>query len=214
MTAYDLRQGDCMTIMQLIPEKSVNLVLTDIPYGEVNRKHGSLRVLDKGIADIITFDLAHFVKELIRVCTGSFYVFCGTEQVSEIRKLFVDYGLTTRLGIWEKTNPSPMNGKKLWLSGIECCVFARNKKATFNQHCKNSVWRFPNGRSKQHPTEKPLNLFKFLVESSSNVNDLVLDPCMGSGTTGVACKDLGRKFIGIEQDVKYFEIAKKRIEQY
>lgn len=206
-----LHLGDCLEVMKSIDDKSVDLVLTDIPYGVVNRDHGSLRVLDKGVADTLTFNLKDFVKEVDRVCKGSVYVFCGTEQVSELRALLIDFGLTTRLCIWEKSNPSPMNGEKLWLSGIECCVFGRNKKTTFNEHCKNTVWKFPNGRSKQHPTEKPLKLFEYLVGVSSNEGDVVLDPCMGSGTTGVACKNLNRKFIGVEKDATYFEVAKERI---
>jgi site-specific DNA-methyltransferase (adenine-specific) len=208
-----LVNDDCMNCMKLMENDSVDMVLTDIPYGEVNRKHGSLRILDKGKADELTFELEPFVNELVRICKGSFYIFCGTEQVSILRKMFVDKGLTTRLGIWEKSNPSPMNGEKLWLSGIECCVFARKAKATFNEHCKNTVWRFPNGRSKQHPTEKPIKLFEYLVKASSNQNDILFDPCMGSGTTGVACKNLGRNFIGVELDKEYFEIAKTRINQ-
>jgi DNA modification methylase len=208
-----LINDDCMNYMKSMENDSVDMVLTDIPYGEVNRKHGSLRVLDKGKADELTFELEQFVSELVRICKGSFYIFCGTEQVSLLRKMFVEQGLTTRLGIWEKSNPSPMNGEKLWLSGIECCVFARKAKATFNEHCKNTVWKFPNGRSKQHPTEKPIKLFEYLVKASSNENDTLFDPCMGSGTTGVACRNLGRNFVGVELNKEYFEIAKTRINQ-
>jgi DNA modification methylase len=208
----DLRLGDCLEVMETLADGSVDLVLTDIPYGEVNRKDSGLRKLDKGAADILTFELAPFLSELDRVCSGTAYVFCGTEQVSEIRAQFVLMGWTTRLGIWEKTNPSPMNGQHLWLSGVECCVFGRKKGATFNAHCKNSVWRFPNGSSKVHPTQKPLPLFQYLLETSSAQGQTVLDPCMGSGTTGVAAARAGRAFIGIERDPGYFAIATQRIE--
>lgn len=209
--SIDLRLGDCLEVMGTLVPASVDLVLTDIPYGEVNRKDGGLRKLDKGAADILTFELAPFLSELDRVCSGSAYVFCGIEQVSDIRAQFVRMGWTTRLGIWEKTNPSPMNGQHLWLSGVECCVFARKKGATFNAHCKNSVWRFPNGSSKVHPTQKPLALFQYLLETSSAEGQTVFDPCMGSGTTGVAAARTGRRFIGIERDPGYFAIATKRI---
>ena len=75
----DLYNNDCMKILPTLGNKSVDLVVTDIPYNEVNRKHGSLRKLDKGKADIITFDLDMFVSELARVTKGSIYIFCGIE---------------------------------------------------------------------------------------------------------------------------------------
>ncbi len=208
----DLYNNNCMKILPTLDNKSVDLVVTDIPYDEVNRKHGSLRKLDKGKADIITFDLDMFVSELARVTKGSIYIFCGIEQVSNIRKILVQNKMSTRLCIWEKTNPSPMNGDKIWLSGIECCVFGRFSNATFNEHCKNTVFRYPCGRNKLHPTQKPLELIEKLVLASSNEGDTVLDPCMGSGTTGVACKKNNRKFIGIEMDREFYNIASHRIE--
>jgi hypothetical protein len=131
--------------------------------------------------------------------------------VSELRKGFVNKGMSTRLLIWEKTNPSPMNGKNIWLSGVECCVYGKFKGAVFNEHCKNTVFRHPCGRNKFHPTQKPLELVERLVLASTNNGDSVLDPFMGSGSTGVACLNTGRKFIGIELDKGYFEIAEKRI---
>ena len=208
----ELYNNDCMKVLLSLGDKSVDLVVTDIPYGEVNRKHGSLRKLDKGKADIVTFDLNMLVSELVRVTKGSIYIFCGTEQVSDIRKILVQNKMSTRLCIWEKTNPSPMNGDRIWLSGVECCVFGRFPKATFNEHCKNTVFRYPCGRNKLHPTLKPLELIEKLVLASSNEGDTVLDPCMGSGTTGVACKKNNRKFIGIEMDKEFFDIASHRIE--
>lgn len=198
--------------MKQFDDKSIELCVTDIPYGEVNRKSNGLRNLDKHKADEVTFSLLDFLSELNRIIFGSIYIFCGTEQVSEIRKTLIKYGFSTRLIIWEKTNPSPMNGQHIWLSGVECCVYGKRKGAVFNGHCNNTVLRFPCGRNKLHPTQKPLDLIKQLIEFSSNKCGLVLDPCMGSGTTGVACKELDRDFIGIELDKEYFDIAKNRIE--
>ena len=71
----------------------------------------------------------------------------------------------------------------------------------------------PNRKGKVHPTQKPVDLLEWLVKTYSNEHDVILDNCMGSGTTGVACKRLNRDFIGIEKDEKYFEIAKERIEK-
>jgi site-specific DNA-methyltransferase (adenine-specific) len=215
MNNIQLINADCLEAMKDIPDGSIDMVLTDIPYGEVNRKSNGLRNLDKGKADITTgLNIELLIESIVRVCKGSVYIFCGTEQVSIIRKLLVDNGLSTRLCIWEKTNPSPMNGQHIWLSGIECCVYGKFKNATFNEHCKNSVFRFPTTRSKIHPTQKPVKLMQYLVKSSSNEGDVILDPFMGSGTTGVACKNLNRNFIGIELDETYFNLAKDRINNH
>ena len=213
---YKLYNGDCLEVMDKLIEEGVvvDCILTDIPYGEVNRaKESGLRKLKKGKADELTFDIETLLIKLEKICTGSFYIFCGIEQVSEIRKFFREKDILTRLCIWEKTNPSPINCQYHWMSSIECCIYAKKKKATFNEHYKSCVWRNPVGRSKIHPTEKPLKLFKYLIETSTNEGDLVLDCCMGSGTTGVACANTNRKFIGIELDNNYFDIASKRIEE-
>jgi len=207
-----LMQGDCLERMKEIETGSVDMIFVDIPYGEVNRKSNGLRNLDKGKADdCSSFNLEDSITSALRVLSGSIYVFCGTEQVSDIRKLLVVNGLTTRLCIWEKTNPSPMNGQRVWLSGVECCVYGKRKNATFNEHCKNTVWRFPTVHGKLHPTQKPLKLVEYVIGVSSNEGDTVLDFTMGSGTTGVACLNTNRKFIGIELDETYYNLAKERI---
>lgn len=206
-----LINGDCLVEMAKISDKSVDLVLTDIPYAEVNRGSNGLRNLDKGKADTITFSIPSLLEEMVRVCKGSYYVFCGINQISEIRLFLHNKGLSTRVLVWEKTNPSPMNGDCIWLSGVEFCVYAKHPKATFNGHCRNCVLKYPSGQNKVHPTEKNLNLFIDIVQTSSQENDVVLDCCMGSGTTGVACVNTNRNFIGIELNEEYFKIAEKRI---
>ena len=213
---YKLYNGDCLDVMDKLIEEGikVDMVLTDIPYGEVNRaKESGLRKLKKGNADVETFELSELLPRIENICNGSIYIFCGIEQVSEIRKFFREKDILTRLCIWEKNNPSPINCQHHWMSSIECCVYAKKKGATFNEHYKSCVWRNPVGRSKIHPTEKPLKLFTYLVETSSNEGDTILDCCLGSGTTGVACVNTNRKFIGIELDNNYFNIAKQRIEE-
>jgi len=207
-----LINDDCMNVLPTMADDSVQMVLTDIPYDFVNMESGGLRELDRGVADVMTVSLATLVPQLTRVCSGSLYVFCGPTQVSELLSLFKGEGLSVRMGIWEKSNPSPMNGEYLWLSAIECCVFARKPKATFHEHCKSSVWRDRSLPDPEvHPTMKPLSLFTYLLKASSNPGDIVLDPFMGSGTTGVACHESLREFIGVELDPTYFKRAVERI---
>ena len=210
-TYHEIICGDCLEVMKWLPDKSVDMVLSDIPYGVVNRSSGGLRNLNKGQADVETFLLEELIPELARVVKGSIYLFCSGEQISPITNLLHTQDMTTRLGIWHKTNPSPMNGQRLWLSGIEACVFGRFPNATFNEHCKSAVWSAPSGRSKIHPTQKPLVLFERLVLASSNPGDTILDNCCGSGTTGVACYNTGRNSIQIDISQEYCDIARKRL---
>ena len=211
MSNIILKQGDCLELMKELDDESVSLILTDIPYGEVNRDSNGLRNLNKKDADTFNMNINQICSEFIRITSGSIYIFCGTEQVSEIRKNLVKEGLSTRLMIWEKTNPSPMNGETIWLSGIECCVYGKKKGGTFNGFCNNTVLRYSTQHSKLHPTQKPIKLFEELIKKSSNESDTILDPFMGSGTTGVSCVQLNRNFIGYEISPDYFKIAEKRI---
>lgn len=213
MDNVTLLNGDCLELMKNIPDGSVDCVITDIPYNEVNRKSNGLRNLNKEKADIGNFDLKNLSYTLCNKTNGSIYIFCGINQISAIRESFQENSLSTRLIIWEKNNPSPMNGDKIWLSGIECCVFGKKSNATFNYHCKNSVLKFPTQSGKLHPTMKPIKLMEYIVNASTNESNIVLDPFMGSGSTGVAAVNTNRRFIGIEKDDNYFEIAKKRIEE-
>lgn len=202
--------------MQTLAANSVDLLLTDIPYDGVNRNSNGLRNLNKGKADILTFDLNNFLNECYRVTKNTIIIFCGVTQVSDIVKYFYNHQEkkkgTVRQLIWSKTNPSPMNGQYVYLSSIENMVWFRKPKGTFNAHCKKAVFTFPNGRSKIHPTEKNIDLIKELIKDNSNEGDLIFDPCAGGGTIPLAAKELNRNFIGCELDKEWADKANKRIE--
>jgi site-specific DNA-methyltransferase (adenine-specific) len=202
--------GDCRVIVPRLGHYDV--VLADIPYDVVSRQSQGLRNLDKGDADASTFDLQWVADHVATRCM-SIYVWCGTEQVSDLRRLLVEKGKTTRLCVWEKSNPSPMNGDCLWLSSIECCVFGRAKRAPFSGHCESPVWRGPVEREQLHPTQKPVWLMRRLIEKSCPVGGRVLDFCCGSGTTLVAAKQVGCQAVGIEMNEAYCEIAANRLAQ-
>lgn len=207
-----LYNEDCIKIMQSMPDESVDFTLTDIPYNAVSRDSNGLRNLNKEAADILTFDLAEFLKDVYRVTKNSIVIFCGKEQFSTIYSFFANQHGTVRPIIYEKTNPSPMNGQYVYLSGVEMAVWFKKKGAkTFNAHCKNTVFKYPNGSSKLHPTEKNHNLLADLILDNTNENDIVFDPCMGSGSTGLVASRLNRDFIGCEIDDTYFDIAQERL---
>lgn len=206
---------DCLDGMRQMKEQGmiVDFLLTDIPYGEVNRASNGLRKLDRENADIMTFNLEEYLNLVYEVVRGGYVIFCGTEQVSTIRNFFAKRDCSTRLLIWEKTNPSPMNGDKLYLSGIECAVYAKKANATFNAFCKNTVFRHPIEHRDIHDTPKPLNLWYELLNDNTNEGQLVLDTCLGSFTTAVACHKLKRNYIGFELDKTYFDKGSKWFEE-
>lgn len=202
---------DCMNVLRQMPDKSVDLVVTDPPYGGVNRESNGLRNLDKGVADIVEFDLNEWLDQIIRVCKGSLYIFCGHEQISDIFGKLNDNKFSTRLIIWEKTNPSPMNGEYIWLSGIEPCAYGKRSGATYNGFCQNTVLRADTERTIIHPTQKPIDLFAKLVRTSSKPGDIVLDTFSGSGTTAVVCHRLKRHFICVEKDKGFWAKSQERL---
>lgn len=193
----------------------VNLTITDIPYSEVNRDSNGLRVLDKSLADVMQFGMNEFLDEVYRITNGTIIIFCGQSQLSEIKNYFQikqDKHLgTVRQLVWEKSNPSPMNGQYIYLSGIENAIWFKKKGSTFNAHCKNTVFKYPCGRSKLHPTEKNHDLLKELILDNSNEGDLIFDPCCGSGSHCLVAKENGRNYIGCELNDEYFQIAENRL---
>ena len=210
----DLKYGDCLELMKDIPKQ--RMLLTDIPYEEVNRKDNGLRNLNKDKADIKTFDLDIFLNTVYDKA-DIFIIFCGNEQYSTIYKFFSTKQKqkkgTVRQIIWAKSNPSPMNGEYIYLSGTENAVwFKKSGTGKMNCKCKKNYFIHATGSSKYHPTEKNHKLLEELILDNTNENDTVIDCCMGSGSTGIVALQNNRKYIGIELDEKYYEIAKQRIE--
>lgn len=210
MRDYELVQGDCTEVD--LPQS--RLLMTDIPYGEVNRASNGLRNLDKGAADEETFELEKFLEKIYPTA-DIFVIFCGNEQYSSIYKFFAGKAGTVRQIIWAKTNPSPMNGQHVYLSGTENAVwFKKRGTPQFNAHCKKNVFAFPTGVSKVHPTEKNHGLLRELIRDNTNENDLVVDTCMGSGSTGLVALQEGRRFFGVELNPEWFEVAEGRLRDF
>lgn len=204
---------DCMVGMKEMEDNSVDFTLTDIPYGEVNRKDNGLRNLNKEDADYETFEMQEFLGEIYRVSKNSLCVFCGREQFSEIYRFFASKKGTVRPIVWKKTNPSPMNGKYIYLSGVEFAVWFKKKGAkVFNAHCKNSVFEYPNGKRDWHPTQKNLELIKEIIIDNTNEGELVFDPCMGGATTAIASKLTDRNYLGFEINKEYYKKSLERLE--
>jgi len=236
----DLRYGDCLDVMQEIPNNSIDCIICDLPYGTTACSWDIVIPLDKlwmeykritkPNAAIILFGQEPF-SSLLRVSNLSDYrydIYWEKERLTNINQVKRRVGKTVEtISVFYKKqctyNPQMIkytgkprsnkvkNGK---LGKLSDC----NEKPVFEYRDNGlryptQVWRFKRDclTSNLHPTQKPLALIEELVKTYSNESDTVLDNCMGSGTTGVACKNLNRNFYGIEKEKKYFDIAKERI---
>jgi len=216
----DLRLGDCLEVMRTIPDKSINLVLTDPPYN-IARKNNFATMgragIDFGEWDK-GFDLFSYIDQVSRILKkdGSFVVFNDWRNLGAIAEYAEKQGFDTKDMIrLEKSNPMPRNRDRRYITDYECAIWFVKKGAKWTFNRQDSKYQRPKFvasiESGLHPTQKNLSLMENLVKIHSNQGDMVIDPFMGSGTTGLACKNLNRKFIGIEKDANYFEIAKSRI---
>ena len=215
-----LMQGDCLERMKEILDGSVDFVLTDPPYNIArdNNFHTMGRAgIDFGEWDKEA-DILSYIKEVFRITKngGSFVVFNDWKNLGDISKEAEVVGFETKDMLrLEKTNPMPRNRDRRYITDFECAIWFTKPKGkwVFNrQDEKYQRPKFVKSVDKGfHPTQKSLSLMEDLLKIHSNENDIVLDCFMGSGTTGVACRNLNRNFIGIELDEKYFEIAKQRI---
>lgn len=219
-----LMQGDCLERMKEIPDWSVDMILTDPPYNIArnNNFHTMGRTgIDFGEWDK-GFDLYSYIKELPRVLNknGSVVIFNDWKNIGNIAYFAEELGFVIKDMIrWEKSNPMPRNKDRRYITDYEVAVWLTMPKAkwVFNKQCdtydrpliKGSLT--PSSEKTVHTTQKPVYLMEYLLKVHSNEQMTTLDPFMGSGTTGVACKNLNRKFVGIELDEGYFNIAKERI---
>ena len=204
---------DCMEFMKKCGKGCYHTILTDIPYGEVSRANNGLSQMknsDLGYADEMTFELKPFLDEIYRLASDNIIIFCGKGQFSTIYNYFEVKQGTVRQLIYEKTNPVPSNGQYVYLSGIENAVWFRKPKGTFNARCKNTVFRYPIQAPRIHKTEKNHKMLEELIADNSNEGDIIFDPCMGSGSTGLAAYKLGRQFVGCELNKEAFDAAKER----
>lgn len=221
--------GDCMEVMKSIPSCSVDMILCDFPYGTTQNKWDS----------VIPFDAIW--SEYSRICKGAVVLtavqpFTSMLVVSNMKNFKYQW-------VWKKSRPTGhLNAKRQPLRNTEDILVFYKSQCTYNPQgtretdvivagstssnygkCSKTTRQTATGYPTTilefasergfHPTQKPVPLMEYLIKTYTNECDLVLDNCMGSGTTGVACINTNRRFIGIEKDEKYFEIASNRINE-
>jgi site-specific DNA-methyltransferase (adenine-specific) len=231
--------GNCLELMPKLPDKCVDMILCDLPYGTTACKWDT----------VIPFE--PLWKEYKRLCRGAIVLTASQPFTSAL--VMSNVGMFKYELIWQKTLPvGHLNAKKQPMRSHENILMfgktnvynpqkteGHNRKVATTRYNKtaevdsaygverrdtfyDSTERYPTSvhlcgnadRSKEnyHPTQKPVALFEYLIKTYTNEGMLVLDNCIGSGTTAVACENLNRRWVGMEQEEKYFEIAKRRIE--
>ncbi len=225
---YKLYHGDCLEVMNELLNLGVTFdsVITDPPYNisrENNFKTMGRAGIDFGEWDK-DFDLTSWIKscEPLLKKGGNIVIFNDWKNMSYIVNALEINGFEIKdLIRWKKTNPMPRNRDRRFITDYEVAVWAVKKggKWTFNRlsdtyERPEIVCGITSKREKVnggHPTQKPIEVMEWIIHRLSNEGDLILDPFMGIGSTGVACMNTNRKFIGIELDEKYFDISKERI---
>lgn len=248
MSKYKLAKGDCLELMKKIPDKSIDAIICDLPYGTMACKWDNVipfeplweqynRVI-KDNGAIVLFGSQPFTSALVmsnpsmfkyewiyQKVAGSNFATAKFMPIKEHENILV-FGKG-------KVNYNPImqerseGGKKRLLAPYHTNSATSNetmgnisrnnagKEYDMDPRYPSSVQKFNNrekGARGLHPTQKPISLLEYLVKTYTNEGEIVLDNCMGSGSTGVACMNLNRKFVGIELEEKYFNIAKERIE--
>ena len=223
MKDIELWHGDCLELMKDIPDGSIDAIVCDPPYkvisgGAPTKKGQPSGMLLKNDGKIFDHnDLREedwfpiIFDKLKEGCHC--YIMSNTKNLERYLRLARETGFKLHnLLVWEKNTCTP---NRWYMKNGEYVLFLRKGRAkAINNKGSKTVHLFHNPRNKTHPTEKPVDLMKFYIQNSTNEGDTVLDFTMGSGSTGVACLDTNRRFIGIEMDDKYFEIAKKKIEEH
>ncbi len=210
--------ADCRDILPLIPVKSVDLVLTDPPYGIDYQSNHRADKFEKIYGDV------DYPTEWLGAATnlvdrGTIYLFCNEASLDKAKSLLHNHKWSSnRLLIWDKQSTSGGNLDNYGLR-TEFILYGTKMfspdKPKLNGSRDGNLISIPRVRPQdlQHPNEKPYLLIAYLIMKSTNPNEVVLDPFLGSGVTTLASRDLGRKCIGIEIEEKYCEIAAKRCSQ-
>jgi site-specific DNA-methyltransferase (adenine-specific) len=201
--------GDCLELMKALPDGCVDAVITDIPYNASQKSHG-LRRLNYGAWDK-DFDAIDFFRVMVRLPRGTIYIWCGDTQLSPLISELRSAGFLDRSCAWVKRNPTVINGDRLWLPAIEFCAFGKRPASFFNAPCQSPVWWDSPDVPRLHPNQKPELITAAQVSASVPDGGSILDPFLGSGTTAVAAKKLGRHFLGFEINPDYCKIAEERI---
>lgn len=216
---------DCYQAIKELPDKSIDLIVTDPPYEietegsnnnlGVSLKQGMIKEIkdlkiEKGINVEILDEFMRIMKK------PNIYIWCNKKQIIDYLSYFVTkHQCSFEIMVWCKTNPTPLCGGNYLIDKEFCLYFRKGVKLKTTFETASTYWITSKNKKDKfeynHPTIKPLEIIKTLIKNSTEEDGIVFDAFLGSGTTAVACKELGRKYIGFEIDENYFRIAQDRL---
>ncbi len=229
---YNIFVGDARKLISDIPNNSIDLILTDPPYNLSSYSTGNIKLswrtdINNDLAewDKLEFNPNEWVDEFKRVLkpTGNLFAFTSYNLLGKWHEAFDPEFDTFQFMVWHKTNPAPKIFKAGFLNSCELIICAWNKGHVWNFISQKKMHNFietpicmGNERVKnpKHPTQKPVRVLKHIIKIASNENDIILDPFMGVGSTGVAALELNRRFIGFEVEDRYFRVTEKRLNRF
>lgn len=222
--------ADSKDVIKRIPDSSIDFILTDPPYNLGQHSTGNIPLpgrlaMNNDVADwdMVDFNPEEWADEFIRILkpTGNLFIFTSYNQLGRWYNCLDHKFDTSNFMIWHKTNPAPKIFKAGFLNSCEMIFTCWNKKHTWNFISQKEMHNFiespicmrPERLSNpKHPAQKPVGILKKMIEIATNKDDIIFDPFMGVGSTGVAALELKRRFIGVELNNEYFDAAKKRID--
>ena len=226
---YETFLADSAEHIKTLPDQSIDLILTDPPYNLSPYSTGNMKFdwrsdLNNDLAewDREEFVPAKWLHEFVRVLkpTGNIFAFTSYNLMGQWHETFDPEFDTFQFMVWHKTNPAPKIRKAGFLNSCELIVCVWNKGHTWNFSKQSEMHNFIEtpicmGKERlkdpKHPTQKPVRVLEHCIRLATNSGDLVYDPFMGVGSTGVAALNLGRSFVGAEIDEAYFNAAEKRL---
>jgi site-specific DNA-methyltransferase (adenine-specific) len=224
-----LYRGNALEVLCYLPDGCVDAVITDPPYGMVNRfgvqqqSRGCTRHLEfawDSPAVAATATEAFRVSLLKCKRTAALFVFCSIENVGPLLDVSRTAGFTVKPAAWVKKCPMPAGKGNWWPSAFELAFYGYRKAPWFGDTDRKrsnvfvaDSYRYGQPGKVGHPTQKPLGLMRRIVGAIVPPGGTALDPFMGSGTTGLACLQTGRQFVGVEMDPAYFDMARKRLSE-
>ena len=225
-----LRLGDSKKLIKDVPDVSIDLILTDPPYNLSGYSTGNMefswrKTINNDLAewDETEFRPGEWVSEFKRVLkpTGNIFAFCTYNLMGKWHEAFDPKFDTFQFMVWHKANPVPKIRRAGFLNSCELIVCMWNKGHTWNFTKQKDMHNFiespicmGNERLKnpKHPTQKPVKVLEHIIRIATNQGDIVFDPFMGVGSTGVAAIILRRQFIGFELEKQYYDAAIKRLD--
>lgn len=212
---YDyIECGDCLELMKELPDGSIDLIVTDPPYGiELTPQRETGKFKGTKVINDDTLDwLPHLVSELYRVSKNAVLVFCGWQKIDVFKIEFEKLFTVKNILVWNKDWFGMGNNYR---PNYELCLLCCKTNVTTKSNNKSNILTYRRVAPQKllHSCEKPIALLEDLISELSNEGDVILDPFMGSGSTCVAAVKTNRRYIGYELDAEYYDIACKRLDE-